>query len=604
MSKIRTNRGEVFDTDGKSILETLQNRGVYIPASCGGKGSCGRCKIKLIEGGVITNSYSGLSKEEINEGYVLACQSYPEGDILIELPEKLITVSDRISQSKIEIIKNTFEQNPQLLNPLVRRISLSLNPPTIEDSQADFERIKIAVGRNLNISRKNAEILPDLIRRRNWTLDLAVTDDELISFIETNQRLYAVTVDLGTTTIVLALVDLEKGGIVDVVSCYNSQISFGDDVITRIVYSIEKPKGVEILRKSIVDDVNSLLNAITTRHDDGKISYVVLSGNTTMCHLFWGLNPKYIREEPYTPVINHYPVWRASDGRLNLDGNIPIYTVPSVAGFVGGDIVSGVLASGIYRESEVCLFIDVGTNGEIVIGNKDWLLTASTSAGPCFEGSGISCGMRATEGAIESFKYDAENQTYELKIIGQSNPRGICGSGMIDIVSELFNAGIIDNRGKLIMNSSKFLSNVGGELRFYLSENCYISQADIDNIIRAKAAIYAGISTLINEIGISESDIKKVFIAGGFGEFLDVKKAISIGMLPNLPLERFIFLGNTSLSGAILSVLSKELKDTIEEIADKMTYTDLSRSRIFMDEYVSALFLPHTDINRFKNLKL
>lgn len=600
MFKIRTNRGEVLQTEGESILEVLQKYGIYVPASCGGKGSCGRCKIKILEGKVISQSYFGIGDEEKKEGYVLACKSYPEQEVLVELPEKLITVSERISQAKIEIIERIFRENPKLFQPLINKLTLSLKPPTIEDSQADFERLKLSVGRILNLSRSDASNLADYLRDRDWHISFALANNEIISFMEHSEKIYAIAIDIGTTTVVIALIDIEKGKVVDIASCYNSQIAFGDDVITRIIYATENSRGLEILRKSIVEDINALINTLLIRHRDGKILYVVISGNTIMSHIFWGLNPKYIREEPYIPVINHYPIWKASDGRLNLKHNVPIFTMPSVAGYVGGDIVSGVLASGIYRNEEISLFIDIGTNGEVVVGNKDWLITASTSAGPCFEGSGISCGMRATEGAIEGFRFNKEGDTFELRIIGDVRARGICGSGMIDIVYELFKAGIIDQKGRLIKHSSKYINSLDEELSFVIDKNCHISQADIDNIVRAKAAIYAGISTLFHEVGVKEKDITKVYIAGGFGEFLDVKKAISIGMLPNLPHDRFTFLGNTSLTGAILCLLSRELKEKAEEIADKMTYIDLSHSKMFIDEYVSALFLPHTDIKRFE----
>lgn len=630
MYKIRTNRGEVFEGKDESLLQILQNHSVYVPASCGGKGSCGRCKIKILEGKVKSTSFFGISENEKSEGFVLACQSFPQSDIFIELPHQLITVSERIALANEKIIEKIFKTIE--LNPLVKRVNLKIQPPDI-DSQADFERLKQAAGKDLSISRKLACQLSDFLRQNNWHVSLAITDDEIIDFVSDSKKIYGVAVDIGTTTVALALVDLEEGRIVDVATCYNSQINYGDDVITRIVYAEEKPEGLNILRKCIVDDINALLNTVSMRNKEGRIYYVTLSGNTTMCHLFWGINPKYIRQEPYIPTLNHYPVWRVSDARLSADSQIPVYTIPSVAGYVGGDIVAGVLASGLYENEELSLFIDIGTNGEIVVGNRDFLVTASTSAGPCFEGSGISCGMRATEGAVEAFRYQRENDSFEFKVIGNVPPRGICGSGMIDILSELFMSGVVDQKGKLIVDKSKHIKfkvqppygdstarNPAGdstalrtiqgskfkeedeEIRFVISSDCYITQSDIDNIIRAKAAIYAGISTLLEELGIQEKELKKVYIAGGFGEFLDVKKAIKIGMLPNLAEERFVFLGNTSLTGAILCLLSRQLRETAEEIAKKMTYIDLSRSKRFMDEYVSALFLPHTDWERFKEL--
>lgn len=596
---VRTTRGDSFEFERGSILECLQKGGVYLPASCGGKGSCGRCKVRVLEGEVKSDSSFGISNQERKLGYVLACQSYPESDILIEIPQNLVILSERVSKARVKLIKERLgkEHEP---NPLVKKTELILKPPTLENSLSDFDRLKIAFGSNLSLSIDLARILSNYLRDNNWRVRFAYSEDRIIKFLKENQRLYSVAIDIGTTTIALALIDMETANVIEYATCYNSQISYGDDVITRIIYTVENERGLETLRNAVINDINALINTVRVRKIEGEILYVTLSGNTTMCHIFWGISPKYIREEPYVPSFSHYPLWTASQASLELDREVPVYTIPSVAGYVGGDIVSGVLASGMYEEEALCLFIDIGTNGEIVIGNRDWLVTASTSAGPCFEGSGISCGMRAVEGAVESFLYEEGNDSFKLEVIGKGAPKGICGSGMIDIVYELFNGGVIDNRGKLILNSSKHIEQREDELRFNLAEKCYITQSDIDNIVRAKAAIYGGISTALEEVGVKEKDIEKVFIAGGFGEFLDVKKAVGIGMLPNLPLERFHFLGNTSLAGAILCVLSRELRDRAEEIADRMTYIDLSSSKRFMDEYMSALFLPHTDLERFK----
>ncbi|WP_083962533.1 ASKHA domain-containing protein [Thermodesulfovibrio thiophilus] len=615
MFKIMTNRGEVFNSDGKNILQVLQSSEIYLPASCGGKGICGRCKIRIIDGKVKSRSFLGISEEERKRGYVLACKSYPESDVLIELPQKLITVSERISIARIELIEQLFKEAPSLLDPLFKKVNLNLSPPTIEDSQADFERLQHALGRRLSISRQLASKISDFFREKNWQISIVISENskafsedkfsaeqnEIIDLIEPSTKLYGVSVDIGTTTVALALIDIENKRVIDITSCYNSQVSYGDDVITRIIYTEENPQGLAILRKCIVDDINALINTVSIRHGNGKILFVTVAGNTTMSHIFWGINPEYIRHEPYTPALNHYPVWKSSDAELLLESQVPVYTLPCVAGYVGGDVVAGVLASGIYKDEKVSLFIDIGTNGEIVIGNREWLVTASTSAGPCFEGSGISCGIRATEGAVEAFNYHKETDSFEVKIIGNVKPSGICGSGMIDIVAELFSKGIIDRRGKLILGSSKWIK-LFDEPRFLISEDCYITQSDIDNIIRAKAALYAGVSTLVGEVGITEKDIAKIYIAGGFGEFLDIRKAIKIGMLPALPEERFIFLGNTSLAGAILCLLSNPLRQKVEELAEYMTYIDLSSSKRFMDEYVSALFIPHTDFKRFPDM--
>jgi uncharacterized 2Fe-2S/4Fe-4S cluster protein (DUF4445 family) len=326
-----------------------------------------------------------------------------------------------------------------------------------------------------------------------------------------------------------------------------------------------------------------------------------------MSHIFWGLDTSTIREEPYVPLMNRFPLWKASSAGLTINPDAPVYTAPCVASYVGGDIVAGVLASGMNRRNETALFMDVGTNGEIAIGNSDWLMTAACSAGPCFEGSGIRCGMRATPGAIEAVKINPATLEPSISVIGDGNPVGICGSGMIDAVSEMLLTGIVDQKGKLIEGKSRVRKGEDG-LEYVIYEDrrhgkeIVLTAADLENIVRAKAAIYSGITTLLSGAGMEIGAIEKVYIAGGFGNYLDIKKAIILGMLPDMDEEKFTFLGNTSITGAYLCLMSDALRSEAEEIASKMTYIELSASHIFMDEYVSALFLPHTDMKLFPSV--
>jgi uncharacterized 2Fe-2S/4Fe-4S cluster protein (DUF4445 family) len=325
-----------------------------------------------------------------------------------------------------------------------------------------------------------------------------------------------------------------------------------------------------------------------------------------MTHLFWGLDPGPIREEPYIPTLNDFPLWRAGTAGLQVNPQAPVYTLPCVASYVGGDIVSGVLASKMHQSPEVALFMDIGTNGEIALGNNEWLMAAACSAGPCFEGSGIRHGMRATEGAIETVKIDPDTLEPEVGIVGNTKATGICGSGMIDAVSEMFLTGIIDQKGKLVVEGSRIKEGDEGlEYILYKEKGIEVTltEVDIENILRAKAAIYAGLSLLIKEVGFSLDAVERVYIAGGFGNYLNVAKATVLGMLPDIPMERFSFLGNTSIAGAYLSLLSGDLRAEAEEIASRMTYMELSVSRGFMDEYMSAMFLPHTDISQFPNVE-
>ncbi|MFN3479045.1 MAG: ASKHA domain-containing protein, partial [Thermodesulfovibrionales bacterium] len=508
------------------------------------------------------------------------------------------------------------------VSPMVKQVCLDIPPPTIYDNISDLDRLKRSLEekglKEMRFSHRFVSGLSRILREANWKVVLGYTEDKEVLYITDSEKFrgrYGLAVDIGTTTVVLYLVDLIDGRLIDVGSTYNSQMRYGDDVITRIIHATEGG-GLNELRDAIVSDINDLLRPILERHQINRddIESIVIAGNTTMSHIFWGLDPAYIREEPYIPTANFFPRWKAGTARIEINPQATVYTLPCVASYVGGDIVAGVLASRMHRSSEIALFMDIGTNGEIAIGNNEWLMTAACSAGPCFEGSGIKNGMRATEGAIESVSINRETLEPEIKVIGNSKPIGICGSGMIDAISEMFLSGIIDQKGKLIDSKSRRVrtGEDGKEFLFYegkdkdsvlsLSKEIVLTEVDIENILRAKAAIYAGVTLLLKEVGFGMDVIERVYIAGGFGNYLNVEKAIILGMLPDLPRERFTFLGNTSITGAYLCLLSEELRKEAEDIASKMTYVELSVSRGFMDEYISALFLPHTDISLFPSV--
>jgi uncharacterized 2Fe-2S/4Fe-4S cluster protein (DUF4445 family) len=331
-----------------------------------------------------------------------------------------------------------------------------------------------------------------------------------------------------------------------------------------------------------------------------------------MEHLFYGIDPAFIREEPYIPAATFFPLIRGKSVDLAIDPQAIIYSVPNVASYVGGDITAGVLVSQIHKQEQVSLFIDIGTNGEIVLGNKDWLVTAACSAGPAFEGSGIKFGMRAMEGAIEEVEIDPRTYEVNFRVIGDVKPIGICGSGMIDALAEMYLNGVIDQKGKIREEiGSKRIRRGESGLEYVLAwrvesavnKEIVITEVDLDNLIRAKAAIYAGFATLLSHMSMTFGDIEKLYIAGGFGRYIDVERAITIGMLPDLPVEKFQFLGNTSIMGAYYALLCDRLRHEAEEIAKRMTYVELSVSRNFMDEYMSALFLPHTNLDAFPAVK-
>lgn len=614
---IRLQSGKTLNIkEGENLLRALKRQGVYLVASCGGKGTCGKCRIKIFEGEYRTESRGKLEAHEMEEGIALACRTFPESDVVVDIPkESRLVVGDVIEISRSKNLRGLFESLDGSISPLVKRIALDVPPPTIDNNIADLERLTKSIEeaglKGMRFSHGFVSSLSQSLRDADWRVDLGYTENLEAVFLSpvADKDRYGIAVDIGTTTIVLYLVNLRDGNLIDVGSTYNSQIRYGDDVITRIVFATEG-RGLKELRETLVADINDLIAPLTEKHsipaDD--IETVVISGNTTMSHLFWGFDPTYIREEPYAPTVNSFPLWKAHASQLAVNERSPVYTVPCVASYVGGDIVAGVLASTMHRKDEIALFMDIGTNGEIVVGNMEWLMTAACSAGPCFEGSGIRHGMRATEGAVESVRIDPHTFEPSLGVIGGGKPMGICGSGMIDAITEMFLTGVIDRKGRFVKGiaPNRIRDGIDGpEFLFHSSEHrdITLTEVDIENIMRAKAAIYAGVSLLLKKVGLTLNDIERVYIAGGFGNYLNVEKAVIIGMLPDVPKEKFVFLGNSSVAGSYLCLLSDKMRNEAEEIARKMTNVELSVSRRFMDEYMSALFLPHTDMNQFPTVE-
>jgi uncharacterized 2Fe-2S/4Fe-4S cluster protein (DUF4445 family) len=614
--------GEIIELkDKEDIYSALKRSNVYLTAPCGGKGTCSKCRVKIVNGDVEILSYGKLTQKDRQSNIVLACQCIPKSDLLIEiLKESQLIIGDKVAMSKTKDLYPYLKSYGVDINPSVKGLYIVLPPPTISDNISDLERLKRALQErgihNMRFSHRFVSEMADKLRLSDWKVEIIYINEEAgYEAISLNpqgscSRKYGLAFDIGTTTVVVYLVDLSNGEIVDIGSTYNSQMRYGDDVITRIVHATEGG-GLEELRDAVTEDINTIVDSLSQRHEIEKCEIITatISANTTMSHLFWGLNPGSIREEPYIPTLNYFPRWKAGTARLSINPQAPVYTIPCVASYVGGDIVSGVLATKMHRNPEIALFMDIGTNGEIVIGNSEWLMTAACSMGPCFEGSGIRCGMRATSGAIESVKIDSQTFEPEIGVIGGVKPIGICGSGMIDVISEMFLTGLIDQKGKLLKGKTERIREGEDGLEYIIFKDedyhndIVITEVDIDNIIRAKAALYAGIKTLLSEVGFSIDSIEKVYIAGGFGNYINIDKAILIGMLPDITKERFLFMGNTSITGAYLCLLSDELRKEVEQIASKMTYIELSVYRSFMDEYMSAMFLPHTDMGEFPSVR-
>jgi len=429
---------------------------------------------------------------------------------------------------------------------------------------------------------------------------------------DTRGKYYSLAFDIGTTTVCGQLLDLNRGKAIAESIDYNGQMSHGEDVITRIAYC-QKPGGLKKLQQAVVANINGIIGELVAQSqiDIRHIGHITVAGNTTMTQILLGLNPKYIRLTPYTPVASFFPPVKAKSLGIKVGEQVYLYTFPSVASYVGGDIVSGIVGAGVHQRKKLTFYMDIGTNGEIVIGNSDWMVTASCSAGPAFEGGGIRHGIVATEGAIEGFDINPANFEPVISTIGEVKPKGICGSGLINIVARLLEAGVLGRNGKFNTDlPTKRIRESTDGYEYVLSwapetqigKDIVITEVDIDNLIRAKAAMYAGCQTLVKSVGLTCPSLEQVIIAGAFGSNIDIEKAITIGLLPDLPVDRFIFIGNGSLLGARLTSFSTDILDDARRVANMMTNFELSENIDFTNNYVAALFLPHTNADEFPSV--
>jgi len=608
---------------GTVLLEAAHKAGIYLSSICGGDGYCGKCKVIVNEGQFQSKPTALLTPDETRENVVLACQSKVLSDMTITVPKShtletsqilMDTDARRFSELAGEVRAGVFE-----LDALVRKLAIEMSPPTVHDHTADHERLYVAIREQIDapIMQTGFRILQGLskvlqvtnykvavtIGRRSGTTE--VIEVEPIKRCRTN---FAVAVDLGTTTVVAHLVDLTNVKTIDTEATYNSQINFGEDYIRRIIYA-EENNAFDEMQNRIVNDVNNLIVTLATRQkiDLHDITAVICAGNTAMVHFLLNLDPTRIRREPYIASAGFVPPIRAAEAGVQINKRGLLYCLPSVAAYVGSDIVAGVLTTRIFTKKGISLFADIGTNGEVVLGNREWLVCASSSAGPAFEGSGVKHGMRAGAGAIEKLTI-LDDGDIELKTIGDTHPVGICGSGLLDTLAELFTHGIIDRTGRFKANGQPQLTEGDEGRQFQIAPACnehqeiVITQADIDNLVRSKAGVFAAIRVLMESTQTKLEDLDAVYLAGGFGNFLNVRQAVTIGMLPDVPLEKIQFVGNTSIAGAKTVLLSRKALKAAEKIAKSMTYFDLMSHPGYMDEFTRANFLPHTDLSLFPSV--
>ncbi|MFO7741130.1 MAG: ASKHA domain-containing protein [Anaerolineae bacterium] len=614
---------------GTLLSDAAREAGVDVNMPCGGQGRCGRCAVIVEEGPVRRHSTERLSPDDVAAGFALACQTAVEGDLVVTVPpqeriERHLGMSKRAAKVGLPFPYSVHDQ------PL-RKYVVTLDPPSLQDQTDDWSRLQRELARRYDLRDIQASLpvlrrLGPALREGDWTVTAVIELDSwhrpegpprLIDVLagERLESLWAVAMDIGTTSNVVWLVDLISGEVMSQKADYNGQIARGEDVISRIIYASKGEDNLVELQHLVLETFNTLLQQAAEERgiSTDEIYKAVVAGNSTMLHLFAGIPPETIRLMPFITVVNHLPTFQAHEIGLNINPAATIDCLPGIASYVGADITAGVVSSGMCdKDEELTLFVDVGTNGEMVLGDCTWLIACACSAGPAFEGAGVVDGMRATAGAIEEVWVDPRTYETTYRVIGEERPRGVCGSGLISLMAEMFIAGVIDKSGNVDLELGTDRVRAGEHGAEYViawsdetetGRDIVITNVDLNNLMRAKAAIYAGFSILARSVGLTLDVVERVLVGGAFGQYINVEKAIQIGLLPDMPYDSFHFLGNTSVRGAYMALISREKRKQVAEVGEMMTYLELSADNTFFDEFNAALFLPHTDMDKFPSVK-
>lgn len=613
---------------GTLVSEALQQAGLEAMQPCGGQGRCGRCAVRVEGGTVRRRSTLRLSPEDVAAGYALSCQTVVEGDAVIVVPEQEAVERQLTTDRAASAFALPFAYDP-IRDQTIQVVPLTLPQPTMTDSIDDVARLQRGLAANgfpsVDLPLPVLRTLGQHLRDAEWDVAAVLERDtwqrpdgppRLIGLTnELTPARRGVAIDIGTTTVSVRLIDLDHGTMIDGASEYNGQIARGEDVISRIISAGrgENGAGLHDLHALVLGTINTLLGRLLQRQHlrgDDIVKAVVVA-NPTMIHLFLGLPPASIRLSPYVPVVNHPQPITAFEAGLHIHPLASVDCLPGVSAYVGADITAGTLAAGLNATDALTLFIDVGTNGEIVLGNREWLVSCACSAGPAFEGAGVVDGMRATRGAIEEVWVNSTTHEPTVRVIGDVPPRGICGSGLISLLAELFITGVMDRGGNFKLDLGSPRLRVGEHGPEYVvawasetstGRDIVLTKVDVDNLLRAKAAIYAGFTVLAQSVGLELDAVERFLIGGSFGQYINIEKAVQIGLLPDLPWERFEFLGNTAVKGAALALLSRDARVEVAAIASRMTYLELSADNTFYDAFTNALFLPHTDLTSFPSV--
>ena len=614
-----------------TLLEVARSANVAIDAPCSGNGSCGKCRVKLLSGNVGGVQSQHISDEDYAAGWRLSCASKLIEDVTVLVPDiasayrSRMKTADLTSGEEIAIFERLQAQIKEAGIGFENRFAdfvLELEPPTLEATMPDTERLIWGV--RAASGYENVELPFFVIKKLAHTLRASDFKVRVLCKLYKSQcRVYDVlpasdetplcgcAIDIGTTTVTGVLMDLKTGRLLAKASSGNGQIRYGADVINRIIEQ-GKPGGVKRLQDAIIKE--TLTPLIAAMCASAKISCndilrMCIASNTTMNHLLLGVDASPVRMEPYIPTFFQWRNLKARDLNLPANPGASVLLAPNIGSYVGGDITAGAFTSLIWNKDEFSLFIDLGTNGELVFGNRDFMMSCACSAGPAFEGGDISCGMRATDGAIEAVTIDRESLKPTLTVVGEAGqkPVGLCGSGIIDVIAELYRTSAISSKGKFQREAERVVHDKHGIGRYVLAtaeesdtgREVSITEIDIESFIRAKGAIFSAINTMLSSLDMDVSVLSHIYVAGGIGSGINMENAVRIGMLPDVDRELFEYIGNSSLAGAYAMALSDEADDKVHELASNMTYLELSTYPGYMDEFVAACFLPHTNQELF-----
>jgi uncharacterized 2Fe-2S/4Fe-4S cluster protein (DUF4445 family) len=598
------------------LLDNLRKRGTKLLSMCGGHGICGKCIVRIYSSEKLTPTTTEkklLSKSDLASGYRLAClvKTLKRTRLKIEIPPESEETQQRLVVSGFM---------PKIsIQPTIKKVYLKIKPPTLNDPKSDLQRLtsaleKICRFRITDINYNSLKELATVLRDDDWKVTVSIFKNREIVRIEsgdTSKSCYGFSVDIGTTKLAGYLINLLNGQTVSTVSNLNPQSKFGEDIITRITFTMKDIKSMAEINRCIIEGINSLIKEACNNAEisSNEILDVSVAGNTAMHHIFLGISPHYLSLAPYPPVLSRGFEVRALDLGLNTNIGSRVYLLPVVAGFVGGDAVADVIATGIHSANDLSMLIDIGTNAEIILGTKKKLVSCSCASGPAFEGSHIRHGMRASKGAIERIWIDPRSFDVSFKVIGNTKPVGICGSAVVEGIAEMLRTGIIDSRGRMNQNN-KSIRKKNDSLEFLIADrsdsgindDIVITQSDIREIQLAKAAVYTGISILMKHMRVKPKEIKKFYLAGAFGTYIDPTSAIDLGMFPEIPLERIQFVGNTAGSGARMTLISNPTRKLVERIIKKIDYIELGANPNFQKEFISSMDLPNVNKKLFPTI--